>query len=128
VVGVPASWRISLCGWEVRQNTALSSIMLNLSTMSGLFNPEAFITATKQCVGLVVKADSWSLEQLHFDVWVAEKEDKHSFDDCSVDMEGLKVSGAVCRNNQLVIASKISTILPLNKLRGIKKTDCKYKS
>ena len=42
-------------------------------------------------------------------------------------MEGLKLSGAVCRNNQLAISSEISTNLHLTRLRWIKKTDRKFK-
>merc|ERR1712130_219469 len=88
--------------------------------MGGLFNPEAFITATRQCVA---QANSWSLEELHLDVCVADESDKPSFDDCSFAVEGLKLSGAVCRNNQLAISSEISTNLHLTRLRWIKKTD-----
>jgi len=88
--------------------------------MGGLFNPEAFITATRQCVA---QANSWSLEELHLDVCVADETDKPSFDDCSFAVEGLKLSGAVCRNNQLAISSEISTSLHLTRLRWIKKTE-----
>ena len=56
---------------------------------SGLFNPEAFITATRQCVD---QANSWSLEELHLDVCEADESDKPSFDDCSFAVEGLKLS------------------------------------
>merc|ERR1711970_253925 len=88
--------------------------------MGGLFNPEAFITATRQCVA---QANSWSLEELHLDVCVADESDKPSFDDCSFAVEGLKLSGAVCRNNQLAISSEISTNLHLTRLRWIKNTE-----
>jgi hypothetical protein len=57
----------------------LSFTVLNLYNLSGLFNPEAFITATRQCVP---QANSWSLEELHLDVCVADEADKPSFDDC----------------------------------------------
>merc|ERR1712179_411199 len=57
-----------------------------------------FITATRQCVA---QANSWSLEELHLDVCVADESDKPSFDDCSFAVEGLKLSGAVCRKNLL---------------------------
>jgi len=88
--------------------------------MGGLFNPEAFITATRQCVA---QANSWSLEELHLDVTVADELDQPSFDDCSFAVEGLKLSGAVCRNNQLAISSEISTSLHLTRLRWIKKSE-----
>ena len=62
--------------------------------LGGLFNPEAFITATRQCVA---QANSWSLEELELDVTVADEMDQPSFDDCSFGVEGLKLQGAVCR-------------------------------
>merc|ERR1712096_200699 len=88
--------------------------------MGGLFNPEAFITATRQCVA---QANSWSLEELQLDVTVADETDQPSFDDCSFGVEGLKLQGAVCRNNQLAISSEILTPLHLTRLRWIKITD-----
>ena len=39
----------------------------------------------------------WSLEELSLDVTVADEADQPSFDDCSFAVEGLKLSGAVCR-------------------------------
>ena len=89
----------------------------------GLFNPEAFITATRQCVA---QANSWSLEELQLDVCVADEAEKPSFDDCSFAVEGLKLFGAACRNNQLSISAEISTNLHLTRLRWIKKSDCKF--
>jgi len=88
--------------------------------IGGLFNPEAFITATRQCVA---QANSWSLEELQLDVTVADETDQPSFDDCSFGVEGLKLQGAVCRNNQLAISSEILTPLHLTRLRWIKITD-----
>ena len=87
----------------------------------GLFNPEAFITATRQCVA---QANSWSLEELDLDVCVADEAEKPSFDDCSFAVEGLKLFGAACRNNQLSISAEISTNLHLTRLRWIKKSEC----
>ena len=95
----------------------LHFIMTNKSILSGLFHPDAFITATRQCV-----AQANSLEELHLDVCVADETDKPSFDDCSSAFEGLKLSGAVCRNDQLAISSEMSTSLHLARLRWIKKT------
>ena len=91
--------------------------------ISGLFNPEAFITATRQCVA---QANSWSLEELHLDVCVADEAEKPSFDDCSFAVEGLKLFGAACRNNQLSISAEISTNLHLTRLRWIKKSDREF--
>ena len=97
--------------------------IINKFSIIGLFNPEAFITATRQCVA---QANSWSLEELHLDVCVADEAEKPSFDDCSFAVEGLKLFGAVCRNNQLSISAEISTNLHLTRLRWIKKSDCKF--
>merc|ERR1712106_1106230 len=85
-----------------------SAAALKLMTvwMGGLFNPEAFVTATRQCVA---QANSWSLEELSLDVTVVDESDPPSFDDCSFGVEGLKLSGAVCKANQLEISSEIST-------------------
>ena len=93
--------------------------------LGGLFNPEAFITATRQCVA---QANSWSLEELHLDVCVADEAEKPSFDDCSFAVEGLKLFGAACRNNQLSISAEISTNLHLTRLRWIKKSDREFDS
>ena len=87
-----------------------------------MFNPEAFITATRQCVA---QANSWSLEELDLDVCVADEAEKPSFDDCSFAVEGLKLFGAACSNNQLSISAEISTNLHLTRLRWIKKSECK---
>ena len=87
-----------------------------------MFNPEAFITATRQCVA---QANSWSLEELHLDVTVADEADQPSLDDCSFAVEGLRLFGAACRGNQLSISAEISTNLHLTRLRWIKKSDSK---
>jgi dynein heavy chain 1 len=88
--------------------------MLNLSTISGLFNPKAFITATRQ---YMVQANSWSLEELHLDVCVTNEVDKPRFDNFRFDVKVLKQAGAECKNNQLTIYSEMST--SLTRLRWI---------
>jgi len=88
--------------------------------MGGLFNPEAFVTATRQCVA---QANSWSLEELRLDVTVADEAEQPSFDDCSFAVEGLKLSGANCRQNQLSISTEILTTLHLTRLRWVKSED-----
>lgn len=40
--------------------------------LGGLLNPEAWITATRQCVA---QANSWSLEELHLDVTITDSHD-----------------------------------------------------
>merc|ERR1719495_1400349 len=139
---IPKSWlrykvptSCSVAAWvtdfaqRVKQLTKVSSAVQGNSAaalktvtvwMGGLFNPEAFITATRQCVA---QANSWSLEELSLDVTVADEADQPSFDDCSFAVEGLKLSGAVCRGNQLALSSEISTNLHLTRLRWVRNTE-----
>merc|ERR1712013_526156 len=139
---IPKSWlrykvptSCSVAAWvtdfaqRVKQLTKVSSAVQGNSAaalktvtvwMGGLFNPEAFITATRQCVA---QANSWSLEELSLDVTVADEADQPSFDDCSFAVEGLKLSGAVCRGNQLALSSEISTNLHLTRLRWARNTE-----
>ncbi|TRY83561.1 hypothetical protein DNTS_016270 [Danionella cerebrum] len=84
--------------------------------LGGLFVPEAYITATRQCVA---QANSWSLEELCLQVSVTPAQGA-SLDACSFGILGLKLQGAVCTNNKLSLSSSISTELPLTQLRWIK--------
>lgn len=43
--------------------------------LGGLFNPEAYITATRQCIA---QANSWPLEELQLDVTITDSNDKSS--------------------------------------------------
>lgn len=43
--------------------------------LGGLLNPEAYITATRQCVA---QANSWSLEELQLEVTITDSNDKNS--------------------------------------------------
>lgn len=83
-----------------------------------LFIPEAYITATRQ---YVAQANSWSLEELHLDVSVLDGKKAHLPDDCSFALTGLKLQGAVCKDNKLHLSSTISTELPITLLRWVKK-------
>ena len=87
---IPKSWlrykvptSCSVAAWvtdfaqRVKQLTKVSTAVQGNSAaalktvtvwMGGLFNPEAFITATRQCVA---QANSWSLEELSLDVTVS---------------------------------------------------------
>ncbi|XP_014790579.2 cytoplasmic dynein 1 heavy chain 1 [Octopus bimaculoides] len=85
-----------------------------------LFIPEAYITATRQ---YVAQANSWSLEELHLDVSVLTGKTPPSPDDCSFALTGLKLQGAVCKENKLHLSSTISTDLPSTLLRWVKKDD-----
>lgn len=43
--------------------------------LGGLLNPEAYITATRQCVA---QANSWSLEELYLEVTITDSNDQAS--------------------------------------------------
>jgi dynein heavy chain 1 len=68
-------------------------------------NPEAYVTATRQCVA---QANSWSLEELQLEVTVGGGVEGGD----SFAVVGLKLQGAQCRNNQLLLASTILSELP----------------
>lgn len=56
--------------------------------LGGLLNPEAYITATRQCIA---QANSWSLEELVLDVTITDgglESNKPSLDDCSFGVVG----------------------------------------
>ncbi|KAB7502822.1 Dynein heavy chain, cytoplasmic [Armadillidium nasatum] len=80
--------------------------------LGGLFNPEAYITATRQCVA---QANSWSLEELALEVSVSDSEDQIPASG-GFAIKGLKLQGAVCRGNVLKLTSAIMTELPLTTL------------
>lgn len=86
--------------------------------LGGLFNPEAYITATRQ---YVAQANGWSLEELSMEVTIADKDDVPApLDECSFGVTGLKLQGAECKKNQLYLTYVISTDLQLTTLRWIK--------
>ncbi|XP_076178666.1 dynein heavy chain, cytoplasmic isoform X5 [Ptiloglossa arizonensis] len=86
--------------------------------LGGLLNPEAYITATRQCIA---QANSWSLEELQLDVTIGDG-DNIATDDCSFAVTGLKLQGAQCKDNQLYLTSTIMTDLPVTMLRWIRST------
>jgi dynein heavy chain 1 len=56
--------------------------------LGGLLNPEAYITATRQCIA---QANSWSLEELMLDVTITNggtDTSKASMDECSFGVIG----------------------------------------
>lgn len=55
--------------------------------LGGLLNPEAYITATRQCIA---QANSWSLEELILDVTITDGAEnyKSSMDECSFGVVG----------------------------------------
>jgi len=81
--------------------------------LGGLLNPEAYVTATRQCIA---QANSWSLEELILDVTITDSNEAH-VDECSFGVIGLKLQGAQCRNNQLLLTSTIMMDLPVTLLR-----------
>jgi dynein heavy chain 1 len=57
--------------------------------LGGLLNPEAYITATRQCIA---QANSWSLEELMLDVTITDggvDTNKASMDECSFGVVGM---------------------------------------
>lgn len=82
--------------------------------LGGLLNPEAYVTATRQCIA---QANGWPLEELTLDVSITEGGGE---DTCSFPVVGLKLQGAQCRNNQLHLTSAITTDLPLTRLRWVR--------
>lgn len=76
--------------------------------LGGLFIPEAYITATRQ---FVAQANQWSLEELYLKVTIADQNSNLQADDCSFLLNGLKLQGAVCSNNQLSLVDTITTDL-----------------
>ncbi|KAL1461001.1 hypothetical protein WDU94_012934, partial [Cyamophila willieti] len=90
--------------------------------LGGLFNPEAYITATRQCIA---EANGWSLEELVLDVAITDctEPDKINTDDCSFRVVGLKLQGAQCKNNELVLTSTILMDLPVTLVRWVRETE-----
>ena len=79
--------------------------------LGGLFNPEAYITATRQCIA---QANSWSLEELKMHVTVAD--DENATGQGGFNIRGLKLQGGECRNNILHLSTQIINELPLTTL------------
>ncbi|KAG8185039.1 hypothetical protein JTE90_017062 [Oedothorax gibbosus] len=101
-----------------------TSALKNLHVwLGGLFNPEAYITATRQ---YVAQANGWSLEELAMKVSILNKDAKPAdLDECSFGVTGLKLQGAECKDSQLYLTLTISADLPVTILRWIKKTEGK---
>lgn len=80
-------------------------------------NPEAYITATRQCVA---QANSWPLEELALDVTITEGGSGDNQKDSCFGVIGFKLQGATCKNNQLLLTNTIMTDLPLTLLKWVK--------
>lgn len=85
--------------------------------LGGLFNPEAYITATRQ---FVAQANGWSLEELNLAVTIEDGSGKQNTDDCSFALSGLKLQGARSNNNKLSLDSSVLTDLPLVNVQWIR--------
>ncbi|XP_015784706.1 dynein heavy chain, cytoplasmic isoform X1 [Tetranychus urticae] len=83
--------------------------------LGGLFNPEAYITATRQ---YVAQANNWSLEELDLEVEIADSDNQNiQMDECSFAVTGLKLQGAKTIANKLYLTSVIMTDSPITRLR-----------
>lgn len=90
--------------------------------LGGLFNPEAYVTATRQCVA---QANSWSLEELKLRVSVADE--GQTPDQGGFNIRGLKLQGGECRKNILHLSSQIMNELPLTTLWWVRADDTETK-
>ncbi|XP_073960540.1 dynein heavy chain, cytoplasmic-like, partial [Choristoneura fumiferana] len=86
--------------------------------LGGLLNPEAYITATRQCVA---QANSWSLEELHLQVTIPEAgSEAESSAEWSFQVTGLKLQGATVKGHRLLLTNTIMVDLPLTVLTWIR--------
>lgn len=92
--------------------------------MGGLFTPEAYVTASRQCVA---QTNQWSLEELVLQVIVQDSNDQQQTiqDDCTFAIRNLRLQGAKCRSSKLHLSSSISTELPLTLFKWIRATEKK---
>ena len=82
--------------------------------LGGLFTPEAYITATRQ---YVAQANSWSLEELVLNINVYEDIKDSKLDEYSFPLLGLKLQGAVCKNNLIKLSTNITNNFPVSVIR-----------
>jgi dynein heavy chain 1 len=133
---IPASWRrfytlpkqLLVAPWmsdfadRVKQMTIISrlfadegieSLKTSVVWLGGLFAPEAYITATRQ---YVAQTNSLSLEELVLSISVHEDPstvDSVRLDQFSFGVTGLKLQGAQCADNKLVLSTNITNDFPL---------------
>jgi len=105
-----------------RGASALKSVRVWLG---GLFNPEAYITATRQ---YVAQANSWSLEELTLIVEIEDSASSSSISEDGFGLTGLKLQGAKTNKNKLYLDSSILTELPLVNIRWLKVSPSKSTS
>lgn len=94
-------------------------ILFETTSLGGLFNPEAYITATRQ---YVAQANGWSLEELSLAVAIRPSaETSPELDECSFAISSLKLQGAECTNaSKLTLSANILSELQLTVLTWIK--------
>ncbi|CAH0758045.1 unnamed protein product [Diatraea saccharalis] len=87
--------------------------------LGGLLNPEAYITATRQCVA---QANSWSLEELYLQVTIPDPgtPTENAQSEWSFSVTGLKLQGATVRGNRLLLTNTIMVDLPLTVLTWLR--------
>ncbi|CAG4965564.1 unnamed protein product [Parnassius apollo] len=87
--------------------------------LGGLLNPEAYITATRQCVA---QANSWSLEELHLQVTIPDPgtPTENAQTEWSFSVTGLKLQGATVKGNRLLLTNTIMVDLPLTVLTWVR--------
>ncbi|XP_047532350.1 dynein heavy chain, cytoplasmic isoform X1 [Vanessa atalanta] len=87
--------------------------------LGGLLNPEAYITATRQCVA---QANSWSLEELNLQVTIPDPgtPTENAQTEWSFSVTGLKLQGATVKGNRLLLTNTIMVDLPLTVLTWIR--------
>ncbi|CAH0687822.1 unnamed protein product [Spodoptera exigua] len=87
--------------------------------LGGLLNPEAYITATRQCVA---QANSWSLEELHLQVTIPDPgtPTENAQTEWSFSVTGLKLQGATVKGNRLLLTNTIMVDLPHTVLTWIR--------
>jgi len=76
--------------------------------LGGLHSPEAFVAAARQAVA---KAHGWSLEQVMLQVTVVEQGGAVPVNPDSLTFEGLKLHGAIWRDEQLAISNSQSSCM-----------------
>ncbi|CAM2718930.1 unnamed protein product [Rotaria socialis] len=89
-----------------------------------LSEPEAYVTASHQCVA---QSNQWSLKELILQVIVQDSTNQQQVveDDCTFAMRGLRLQGAQCRSNKLSLLSSISTEIKLTLFTWIRATERK---
>ncbi|XP_041980502.1 dynein heavy chain, cytoplasmic isoform X3 [Aricia agestis] len=90
--------------------------------LGGLLNPEAYITATRQCVA---QANSWSLEELNLQVTIPDPgtPTENAQTEWSFSVTGLKLQGATVKGNRLLLTNTIMVDLPLTVLTWVRGED-----